>query len=101
MLNERERIINMLENHELPETIPDSNKIYEMWLEKIGEKKGIRRDDKFDLKPHTMLSRSVEDMDQDQDASQQTGRKLNSEVNPTDTLTIHRLEEEYPTECYN
>ena len=101
MLKERERIASMLDNHETPENIPDSNKMYEMWLERLGEKPGVRRNDKFDLVPHVTLSRNVVEMGADQEVSQRPGRNLRSEVNPTDTLTIHRLEEEYPTECFN
>jgi len=101
MLEERERIGSLLDNHETPMDIPTSNKMYEMWLERLGDRPGIRRNDKFDLKEHVVLSLHAEDIVEDQDAGHRQGRNLRSEVNPTDTLTIHRLEEEYPNECFN
>ena len=43
---EREHIANMLEKRMVPTDIPTSNKMYEMWLEKLGEKPGLRQDEK-------------------------------------------------------
>ena len=54
-MEERERLERMLENRELTTDIPTSNKLYELWLEKLGEKPGFRQDDKHDLKPHASL----------------------------------------------
>ena len=65
LMKERERIASMLDNHETPENIPDSNKMYELWLERLGDKPGVRRNDKFDLIPHVTLSRNVEEMSEE------------------------------------
>jgi len=43
---ERERIEKMLERGEVASDIPTSNKMYELWLEKLGDKPGLRQDDK-------------------------------------------------------
>jgi hypothetical protein len=52
----------MLENGEVAKDIPTANRIYEMWLEKLGEKPGLRRDEKHDLKPHATLMLHAEDI---------------------------------------
>jgi len=43
---EREHIAGMLERREVAKDIPTSNKMYEMWLENLGQKPGLRQEDK-------------------------------------------------------
>ena len=46
LFEERERIEKKMENKEEPESIPESNKMFELWLEKQGDRPGLRQDDK-------------------------------------------------------
>lgn len=92
----------MLENRESPEDISTSEKLFGLWLEKLEDKPGLRQDDSHDLKPHATLLLHVDDIEDDEDqAAPRRGRALRREVTPTDSVTINRLEEDYPTECYN
>jgi len=91
----------MLANNEGSNEIPTSNKIFEMWLEKLGERPGVRREDKHDLKPHLSLKRRPEDIKVDREVSRPPN-VLTPDLDLEDqTVTIHRLEEIYPTECNN
>ncbi len=43
---EREHLEIKLANKERPDNIPESNKMYDLWLEKQGDRPGVRQDDK-------------------------------------------------------
>ena len=93
----------MMENKEMPTDIPTANKLYELWLEKQRDRPNIRRDDKYDLIPHDTLQLRAEHINSDDDVNISVDRPvriLKSSVNG-DELVINRLEEPYPTECYN
>lgn len=93
----------MVENREVPTDIPTSNKMYEMWLETIGDKRGVRQNEKHDLVPHDTVLVHAEDMSETGDVDTtpgRPGRRLKSTVN-SDEAIINRLEEPYPTDCYN
>ena len=108
MFEERSRLENIMENKEPVYDIPTSNKLFELWLEKQGDRPGIRQDDKYDLVPHETLYLSAEDVpdesgDVDITAPERAGRRIlkSSSINGGDELVINKLEEPYPTECYN
>ena len=46
MLEERERLEEMLENKEAPTDIPTANRLFDLWKEKQADRPGIRQDDK-------------------------------------------------------
>ena len=46
MFEERERLQKKVENKERPENIPESNKMFELWLENQADRPGLRQDDK-------------------------------------------------------
>jgi hypothetical protein len=46
MSAERARLEEMLENKTPVRDIPTSNKLFELWLEKQGDRPGVRQDDK-------------------------------------------------------
>lgn len=46
MFEEKTRLEEILENKEAVTDIPTSNKLFELWLEKQGDRPGIRQDDK-------------------------------------------------------
>jgi len=101
-LAEKERIADMLENNILATDIPTSNKMYDAWLEKQGDRPGIRQDDKYDLIPHDTVYLHAEDVEEtDSDFNLgRPGRVLKSVINGDEAM-INRLDEPYPTECYN
>lgn len=45
----------MLENKTPVRDIPTSNKLFELWIEKQGDRPGVRQNDKYDLVPHETL----------------------------------------------
>ena len=46
MLEERQRLESMLENKEVPTDIPTSNKLFELWKEKMSDRPGVRQSEK-------------------------------------------------------
>jgi len=103
---EKTRLESILENKETVSDIPTSNKLFELWLEQQGDRSGLRQDDKYDLVPHETLYLHAEDIveeendDDMQIKSDRPVRNLKSTING-DEAVINRLEEPYPTECYN
>lgn len=74
-----------------------------MWLEQQGDRPGVRNDPKYEHVAHDILYVHAEDMaDNDVDITAgRPARMLKSSINGGEELTINRLEEPYPTECYN
>lgn len=115
MFEERTRLENIMENKEPVYDIPTSNKLFELWLEKQSDRPGIRQDDKYDLVPHETLYLSAEDVPDQTESSgdeaasdteispERSARRIlkSSSINGGDELVINKLEEPYPTECYN
>ena len=46
MFEERERLEQMLETGEVPTDIPTSNKLFDLWKEKMADTPGAHRNDK-------------------------------------------------------
>jgi len=104
MFEEKTRLERIQENKEPVTDIPTSNKLFELWLEQQGDRPGIRQDEKYDLLPHETVYLHAEDIVDDEDMQIQNDRPvriLKSSINGKDEAVINRLEEPYPTECYN
>jgi len=104
MFEEKTRLERIQENKEPVTDIPTSNKLFELWLEQQGDRPGIRQDEKYDLVPHETVYLHAEDIVDDEDMQIQNDRPvriLKSSINGKDEAVINRLEEPYPTECYN
>ena len=95
--------MSMYENKEEATDIPTSNKLYEYWLEKQSDRPGIRQDDKYDLVAHETLTLRAEDIydESETDISMDRPRRMLKSTINGDEITINKLEEPYPTECYN
>lgn len=103
MFEEKTRLERMMENKERVTDIPTSNKLFELWLEKQGDRPGLRKDDKYDLVPHETLYLHAEDIESEDEMEIKADRPvriLKSTING-DEAVINKLEEPYPTECYN
>lgn len=70
-------------------------------MEQQANTPGIRQNDKFDLIPHATLNLHADDISEDQDMDVTRPARILKSVINGDIATINRLEEPYPTECYN
>ena len=75
---------------------------FEYYREKIQNKRTSKQDDRFDFIPEDTveLREDIAMLNLEEVGEHKGGRQLSS-INDKGELIIHRLDEPYPTECYN
>ena len=102
MFEERQKLDDMEAAGEYATDIRTSKRQFEHWKEKMANKRTSKQDDRFDLAEEdtVALREDIAVLNLSQVGEHEGGRQLSS-INEEGELVIHRLEEPYPTECYN
>ena len=79
--------------------IRTSKKQFEYWKDKMANKRTFKQDERFDFVAVDSVP-LLEDIAVDQ-IGEHIGVRQLSAINDEGEIVIHRLDEPYPTECYN
>lgn len=75
--------------------------MFEYWKEKTQNKRGKRQNEQHDFVPEDAVALAGDmAMNLQSEGTREGGRQL-STINDQGELVIYKLEEPYPTECYN
>ena len=101
MFEERQKLDDLEASGEYTTDLRTSKRQFEYWKEKMQNKRTSKQDDRFDLIEEDSVP-ILEDiaMMNLAEGENKGGRQLSS-INDQGELIIHRLDEPYPTECYN
>ena len=97
---ERQKLDELEEAGEYVTDLRTSKKQFEYWKEKMADKRTFKQDERFDFVAEDTVT-LLEDIGMLNLAEIGEGRRQLSAINDEGELIIHRLDEPYPTECYN
>ena len=97
----RQRLEDIEASGEYPKDIRTQKAMFEYWKEKTQSKRTKKQDERFDFIEEDSVSLHADmAMNLQQEGTREGGRQL-STINDQGELVIYKLEEPYPTECYN
>ena len=102
MFEERQKLEDLEASGEYTTDLRTSKRQFEYWKEKMQDKRTSKQDERFDLiaEDSVPILEDIAMLNLAEVGEHKGGRQLSS-INDQGELIIHRLDEPYPTECYN